>query len=423
MSNLPATLLRNYLATYRGLPRKVWLLALVLLINRSGAMVVAFLSVYLVNAQGFSLTKSGYVMGAFGAGGIFGNMIGGYLNDRYGSWHIMLGSMIGAGFLNILMGQISEFWALCTVAFFVSVVADAFRPANRAAIAAYTPPDTLSRAYGLQRIAVNLGFSIGPALGGFAIAYFGYELLFWGDGLTYLAAAVIFYLTLPPDETARPLVKRKDRAATLLASGARPAHRQPWLVAMALANIGLMVCFFQFFSTLPLYWLEAGHTESAIGLLITISGVTIVLLEMPLVTWVEKRYRPIATMLIGGSLIAGSHLVMPLGVTSFLYLAGFMIVLTLGEILYMPFTSTYVTRWSPAARLGEYQGILSASYSAAFVLAPLVCLRVAETYGYAASVYLSVGAGFAGLLLLAGVDKLRERNRNAPSPLTRPRPS
>ncbi len=426
MPNLPARLLGSYLDSYAGLPRKIWLLALVMLVNRSGAMVVAFLSVYLVNSQGFSLTKSGYVMAFFGAGGIVGNVVGGYLNDRFGSWHIMLYSMIGAGFLHMLMGQVTGFWPLCLVAFFVSVVADAFRPANRAAIAIYAPPERLSQAYGLQRIAVNLGFSIGPALGGFIIYAYSYELLFWGDGLTFLLAAAVFYFALPKDETARPLVDRATRNQAMLDAPmderSRPAHLQPWLILMVLANIAIIVCFFQFFSTLPLYWLQEGYSERTIGLLITFSGITIVLAEMPLVSYAEKRFRPISIMVLGSLMMVGSYLLMPPGVGFFLYLAAFMIVLTVGEILYMPFTSTYVSRWAPPERRGEYQGFLSASYSAAFVVTPILCMRVAETYSYSASVYVASGLGLVGTLLLAGVDKLRER-RTGTKPSVRPQVS
>ena len=201
-----------YVKAFAGLPLKVWLLSAVMLVNRSGAMVVAFLSVYLINARGYTALKAGYVMAAFGAGGVIGNYVGGLLNDRFGSWHIQFYSMVGAGILNIILGQVSEFWALCGLAFSISVVADAFRPANRAAIAIYAPKEVLTQAYGLQRMAVNLGFSIGPALGGWLIYTYGYELMFWGDGLTFLLAAGLYYVLLPPDETARPLVERTDPA-------------------------------------------------------------------------------------------------------------------------------------------------------------------------------------------------------------------
>lgn len=405
-----------YVKAFSGLPRKVWLLSLVMLVNRSGAMVVAFLSVYLISAKGFDPIKAGYVMAAFGAGGVVGNYVGGLLNDRYGSWHIQFYSMIGAGLLNILLGQVSEFWALCGLAFSISLVADAFRPANRAAIAIYAPKEVLTQAYGLQRMAVNLGFSIGPALGGYLIYNFGYELMFWGDGITFLLAAGVFYLALPPDETARPLVDRpKEQKMTNAmaldhnpAPAAAPAHQQSWLLIFVVANALIMICFFQLFANFPVYLKEFGINEQAIGWLFTFSGVVIVALEMPLLYIAERRWKPIPIMLTGAALIAVSYLLLPPALeVGYLAVLAMVILLTIGEIFYMPFTNTYVSTYAPLARRGEYLGLLSASYSAAFVLCPLISFSVAEEYGYTAATFVCCACAGLGWLLLTRVNGLR----------------
>ncbi len=418
MKTLFTRIVQLYVKAFTGLPLKVWLLALVLLVNRSGAMVVAFLSVYLIDQQGFAPISAGYVMAAFGAGGVLGNYFGGLLNDRFGSWHIQLYSMIGAGILNILLGQVTEFWALCLLAFSISLWADAFRPANRAAIAIYAPPELLTQAYGLQRMAVNLGFSIGPALGGYLIYNYGFELMFWGDGLTFLLAALVFYLALPPDETAKPLVARPNKKKAELtgvldvpplAPATPPAHKQIWLLAFVVANTAIMICFFQLFSTFPVYLKESGFDERAIGWLFTISGVVIVAAEMPTLYVIERRFKPIPVMLTGGGLIIVSYLMLPALVSiSFLALLFMVMVLTVGEILYMPFTNTYVAKHSPDARRGEYLGLLSASYSAAFVLTPLVGFGVAEHYGYGAATFACCGIAVVGWAVLSRVNILRE---------------
>jgi len=408
-----------YVKAFTGLPRRVWLLSLVMLVNRSGAMVVAFLSVYLIDQQGYAPTKAGWVMAAFGAGGVLGNYFGGLLNDRFGSWHIQLFSMIGAGVLNILLGQTTDFTMLCVLAFSISLWADAFRPANRAAIAIYAPPERLTQAYGLQRMAVNLGFSIGPALGGYLIYHYGFELMFWGDGLTFLLAALVFYLALPPDETAQPLVERPNKRAPAmndaldapsLAPASAPAHKTPWLTAFVVANMMIMLCFFQLFSTFPVYLKAEGFDERAIGWLFTISGVVIVALEMPLLYLTERRFRPVPVMMVGSALIIGAYTTLPLLVSvSFAAVLFMIMILTIGEIFYMPFTNTYVAKHAPPDRRGEYLGLLSASYSAAFVLTPLIGFRVAEFYGYGAATFVCCGLAALGWLVLSRVNILRER--------------
>ena len=428
LHSLPYKIYDLYRKSFAGLPRKVWLLALVLLVNRSGAMVVAFLSVYLIERQGFAPTKAGYVMAAFGFGGVLGNYVGGLLNDRFGSWHIQLYSMVGAGILNILLGQVTDFWMLCLLSFFISLWADAFRPANRAAIAIYAPPEKLTQAYGLQRMAVNLGFSIGPALGGYLIYNYGFELMFWGDGLTFLLAAVVFFLALPADETAKPLVARVKSGpegvfptastAPAPAPAPKPAHKELWLLAFVVANMGIMMCFFQLFSTFPVYLKESGLDERAIGWLFTISGIVIVAFEMPTLYAVERRFRPVPVMLAGSGLILLSYLLLP-GIVAlgFLAVLGMVMVLTVGEILYMPFTNTYVSTYAPPARRGEYLGLLSASYSAAFVFTPLVGFRVAEWYGYGVATFVCCACAGLGWLLLSRVNHLREAGTEKPGTL------
>ncbi|MBB4078925.1 putative MFS family arabinose efflux permease [Lewinella aquimaris] len=411
MAELLTRLTQLYVRAFSGLPRKVWLLSLVMVVNRSGAMVIAFLSVYLVNSMGYSATDAGWVMGAFGAGGIVGNYVGGILNDRYGSWHIMVFSLVVAGILHILIGQVTSFWPLCILVFLTSVTADAFRPANRAAIAIYAKPENLTQSYGLQRLAANLGFSIGPALGGLLIATYGYTSLFWADGITFLLAAALFLLAIPADETSRPLV---DTAPAFPAQGmplteTRPALRQPWLLYLILANACVITCFFQFFSTVPVHLTQNGYTESEFGLLLTISGVAIVLIEMPLVYLADRRLRPLYVMLAGTALILAGYFLLPLAVVAGYYLLVIWILLiTLGEILFMPFTSTYVAKHAPPARRGEYLGVLSASYSLAFVLTPVIGFQLAEYFGYVVSIYSVTSIGILGLLLLLLVDRSRE---------------
>lgn len=402
---------RLYVRSFSGLPRKVWLLSLVMVVNRSGAMVVAFLSVYLVNSMGYTATDAGWVMGAFGVGGILGNYVGGLLNDRYGSWHIMIFSLLIAGLLHILIGQVTAFWPLCGLVFLTSLTADAFRPANRAAIAVYAPPEHLTQSYGLQRLAANLGFSIGPALGGLLITGYGYEALFWADGITFWMAAALFLATIPADETARPLASPAPAAP---ADGApleetRPGLRQPWLVRMVLANTLIITCFFQVFSTAPVYLTQYGYSEGQFGLLLTVSGVTIVLIEMPLVYLADRRYRPLFVMLAGTALVLLGYLLLPLAVvTGYALLLVWILLITFGEILLMPFTGTYVAKHAPPARRGEYLGLLSASYSLAFVLTPVLGFQLAEYFGYAVSIYAVSGLGAIGLLLLLTIDRARE---------------
>ena len=55
-----------YKNAYTGLSRNTWYLTIVMLINRSGTMVIPFLTIYCTQRLHFSLTQAGFVMGLFG---------------------------------------------------------------------------------------------------------------------------------------------------------------------------------------------------------------------------------------------------------------------------------------------------------------------------------------------------------------------
>lgn len=397
------SLLDLYRKSYAGLPRKVWYLALILLINRSGTMVVPFLTVYLTAERGYSPATAAWVMVAFGLGGVVGNYVGGRLNDLFGSWHIQLFSLFSSGLVFIWLGQVESFSMFCVVIFILSVTADSFRPANRAAVAFYTPRGQLTKAFGLVRMAVNLGFSAGPLLGGLIIANLSYDALFWADGLTCIASGVAFVFLLPADGTARPI--REEKEATAVAGRplvtSLPGHRQAWLLTVCGANVLVAMCFFQLFSTVPVYLESVAYTTTQIGLIFTFSGLLIVAFEMPILYLTQHRFSPLRVLSLGSALIAVSYFLLPvsigLGMAAILF---FTMVLTLGEMLYMPFGNTFVTEYAPPARRGEYLGLLSASYSLSFVLSPVVGLNLGEHLGFGIATYILAGLGALGSIIL-----------------------
>src|SRR6476619_1090791 len=105
---------RLYKNAYSGLPRSMWWLALVMFINRSGTMVIPFLTVYLTS-KGYSLAQAGYVMAAFGCGSILGSYMGGRLTDRFGHYHVQVLSLFLNGLFFIVLAQMQTLlqFAVC----------------------------------------------------------------------------------------------------------------------------------------------------------------------------------------------------------------------------------------------------------------------------------------------------------------------
>src|SRR5579862_3973139 len=188
-----------YRNAYSGLSRSTWLLSTVMLVNRSGTMVIPFMTIYLTQpSMGYTIGQAGAVMGLFGLGAVCGGFIGGRLTDKLGFHPVQLITLAGGGLMFMVLGQMTSYPMICITTFILSLVNEAFRPANSTAIAHYSKEENRTRSYSLNRLAINLGWAIGGAMGGI-LASINYHLLFWVDGGTNLAAALLLRIFLHPE--------------------------------------------------------------------------------------------------------------------------------------------------------------------------------------------------------------------------------
>ena len=179
-----------YKTSFTGLSKEAWLLSFVMLINRSGTMVLPFMTLYLTGKDmQRTLTEAGIVMGLFGFGSIIGAYFGGKFSDKIGFHKIQLVTLLFGGIMFIILGQVKSYPLICVFSFLLSLINEAFRPANSSAIAFYSTPENRTRSYSLNRLAINLGWAVGSSIGGL-IASYNYELLFWVDGITNISAAI-----------------------------------------------------------------------------------------------------------------------------------------------------------------------------------------------------------------------------------------
>ena len=187
----------RWLNSYLGIPRAVWFLALVNLVNRCGSMVIGFITIYLTQQLHFDIRSAGYILGCFGVGALGGAFLGGKLTDRFGYYLVQIWSLLLNGVMLIVLFQIQSFWAMCLGVFVLSLVAESFRPANSVAVLRNSTYETRTRSVSLLRMAFNIGWTIAPVVGGLLVV-FGWEWLFWIDGLTCIVAALAYRLLLPP---------------------------------------------------------------------------------------------------------------------------------------------------------------------------------------------------------------------------------
>jgi predicted MFS family arabinose efflux permease len=384
-----------YRQAYQGLPSQAWILFSVLLINAAGMMVLFFLSLYLTRQLGFTVTQAGRSISIFGIGSLAGAFLGGWLSDRIGSTNVQKLSLLLSGILYIWLGQLRSLWSIDLVIFVLAGASGLLYPANSTSMARVCPPEITTKGFGLNRLANNIGATIGPAVGGF-LALRNYGLLFWVDGLTCLAAVILFSLIWKkPEQHLR--AKEKDKIQI---------SRSPWRDTPFLWLLLLVVVwgciFFQLFATFPLYMREVyGLAENHIGQLIMINTLLIVSLEMLLIHWIGKR--SLTRFIAISFLLTGlGFALMPFG-RGFLYAALTVAVWTFGEMLSMPLLGSLIATRAGPGSIGRYMGLFSFAFSLSMIVGPVLGTSVYGRFGPTA---LWLGCGVTGCILFGAFSLL-----------------
>ncbi len=112
----------------------------------------AFMSMYITQSLHRSIEDAGLIITLFGVGSVLGAMAGGYLTDKLGFQPVQIGSLVLSGVFFVLFGFVTDFTWLCFLIVILSFFVEAFKPANRRAIAAYSAPENLIRSYALNRL-------------------------------------------------------------------------------------------------------------------------------------------------------------------------------------------------------------------------------------------------------------------------------
>lgn len=369
------TLFNNYLNIFRGLSREVWWLSLITLINRAGTMVVPFLSLYLTKNLHFTLSDVGWVMSAFGFGAFVGSWLGGKLTDTIGYYKVMVFSLVMSGFIFIAIQYLTSFYEMVFGVFILLTVADMFRPAMYVAVSAYSKPENKTRSITLIRLAINLGFSVGPALGGLIIISMSYGGLFWADGITCIAAGLLLLKVLHP--------KKSKTLDNIINEDPKSVYKDTPYLVFLIAMVLFSIAFLQYFSTMPLYYKEVHLlSEDKIGMLLAMNGILIVLMEMPLIKWLENtRYTMIGLILFGAILTGLSFVVINLISWVGILVIG-MIFMTVGEIIAFPFSNAFSLKRAKRGKQGEYMALYTMSFAVASIIGHNSGLQLIDLFGY-----------------------------------------
>lgn len=374
----------------RGLPAPAWIVCAATLVNRMGTMARPFLVLYLTERRGFSESQAGLALTFYGAAALIAAPLAGRACDRFGALRIMRWSLLLSGLMLLVFPQVTRISFIVPVIFLWASIAEGYRPANLALLTGLAPPGQTRAVLALNRVAINLGMSVGPAVGGL-LAGWSYTAVFMVDGLMSMLASAVLWKGLADVQAGHAY--RESSGAPL---------RDRKLLYVLAALLPVMMVFFQLAATLPLFLVRNLHQPpAAYGFLMVVNTVLIILIEVPLNLHME-RWPHGLSLALGATLIAfgfGGYALVG-GVAG---VVASTIVWTFGEMIVLPGSAAYIAEIAPPSRTGEYMGLYSMAFNIAFTIGPWLGTEVLERYASRALWLSTLAAGALGAALLAGV--------------------
>jgi MFS family permease len=361
----------------KGLPKNIWLICVVALINRTGTMVFPFLALYLTQEIGVEPGKAGLVLTFYGIGALVSAPFAGKLSDKIGALNLIKFSLLGSGVLFFVYSLFDSYIAISIISVVLAIVSEAFRPAGMSFISSEASVEQRKPAYALYRLAINLGMSIGPVVGGLLSAI-NFDLLFYVDGFTSIAAGV--FLLFAKWQLKPSTIESKKKEATENEKRYKSVMRDGKFMYFLLASLPVVMVFFQHFSSMPLFVVDSlEFSRSTFGLLFAVNTVIIIIAEVPLNAkmshWADWKG------LVLGSILCAIGFGGMVFTTEIIGLVITIVIWTFGEMIFFPAAASFAAEISPEARRGEYMGYFQMMFSLGFTLAPWGGTKIFELYG------------------------------------------
>ncbi|WP_216325797.1 MFS transporter [Deinococcus aestuarii] len=372
---------------YRAYPRPFWVLWVGTLINRLGEFVVPLLGFYLASERGLGITQVSVVLSVLGVGRFGAEAFGGRLSDRLGPTATMILALGGGAVMLVALAFASSFGAVVLGVLAFSLLTGMYKPAASSAVAALTTGAQRTRAYNLLYWAINVGVSVAPALGGW-LSGSSFRLLFFLDAATMAAYAALLAVLGARGGGASPRRADAPRTAWL------PRDRLLW--SFCLASL-LFALTYQSYKLLALVFAEQGFTAAQYGQVLSVNGLLVVGLGLPLGHAISQGNHP-RWQAVGAALLGLGFLGHAFAHTLAAHVLA-VAVWTLGEIVSYSIGKSIVAELGRPEVRGTYIGLVGSMTGLGALLSPLLGGFLLARFGNAALWSVVAGLAFLAALL------------------------
>lgn len=396
-------------------PRQFWLMFFGMLISTIGSsMIWPFLMIFATERLKLDLTLATSLMTISALAGLASSFLAGPVVDRLGrKWVMVFSLLVNAGGY-FFLSQAHTLLVFAIIMFLNGAVNPLYRVGADAMMADLVPSEKRVDAYSLLRMSNNLGIALGPTIGGF-IAAASYSLAFYcaAAGMaSYGILLAFFAIETLPDLAAVKSAHPKERLG-----GYGEVVRDRHFLRFTATFTLVQVCAALIWVLLSVYTkVNYGVSERQYGLIPTTNALMVVLLQVA-VTQVSKRFPPLRVLAVGALFYAVAVSCVALG-TGFWGFWLCMVIMTTGELLLVPTSSTYVANLAPADKRGRYMSIYGLTWGVSSGVGPLVGGMLSDNIGPKAPWLAGGLVGLVGVLGFLAMSRATPKQESQQNPAT-----
>jgi MFS family permease len=365
--------LSGFLRSYSGLPKGIYILFLVRVINSMGSFVFPLLTLFLTDKLGLGAKETGFFIALSTFAYVPGGLIGGKLSDIIGRKKVMIIFQGIAALLFIPCAFLGKSILIPWLLIFAGIAIGAVQPANSAMVADLTNSGNRKAAFSLLYLGINIGFSVGPLIAGFL--YKNYlPLTFIGNSIVFLAT--ILLITIFVEETKPDKIEIEEDVP----EGERAQEgsvlslllKRPTLLIFAVLSAAYSFAYSQgnFSITLQLKEIFGDRAATLMGGIFFTNGILVVTMTT-IIVYLTKKNKPLFNIAVSGIFFAFGFGMLYF-VRSYPLFIFSTLVWTIGEIIHATNNGVYIADNAPSSHRGRFNSVLNIISGAGSTIGPLI---------------------------------------------------
>jgi len=404
--------IKHFFDPFAGLPREIYVIFIARIVTAMGLMIFPLMTLILRNKIGLNTENTGLILTLSSLAFPLFATIGGKIADSCGRKKILVLADTLGGLCFLSCGFLEPSLIMVGLIILGSGFFGMGHPAQDAMISDYTSPEQRESAYALVYLGFNIGFAVGPAIGGFLFARNHLNWMFIGDAFTTLVAILLIGVFIKEKYVPE---KAEDQSPEISDSSESSVFnllmKRKILLFFPLTMALVTFMYSQWQFLIPEHMSQLFGRETGgeyYGYMASFNGILVIIFT-PIMTKIFKQIRLLSKIIFGAATYAiGFGMLSFLNSLPFFFISAF--IFTMGEIMIVLGQTPFIMNRTPETHRGRVSAVMPIISGTGFALGPMI-IGLSLNHNSIAMNWVFVGcAGCAAVFLLFLISLYDKKN-------------